>query len=111
MDLLIALLLLAGLIFWVVTDMMKRNQSKLQISIERANLYFWQDEYDKAIAAYTEALRLDPENAYALCWRGAAYCRSREWEKAIADLTKSIQKNDSRRGSPPGSGVADGINR
>jgi tetratricopeptide (TPR) repeat protein len=50
-------------------------------------------EYDKAIAAYTDAIRLDPkyEPAYAL--RGIAWGKKGEYDKAIADFNEAVRLN------------------
>jgi tetratricopeptide (TPR) repeat protein len=49
------------------------------------------DEHDKAIADYTEAIRLDPKNALAYYHRGVAYGNKGEHDKAIADCTEAIR--------------------
>jgi tetratricopeptide (TPR) repeat protein len=48
-------------------------------------------ESDKAIADYTEAIRLDPKLAMAYCNRGVAYGSKGEYDKAIADCTEAIR--------------------
>jgi len=52
---------------------------------------FDKGDYDAAIAAFTEAIRLDPTNAKAYGSRGRAYSLKREFEKAIADCTEAIR--------------------
>ena len=47
--------------------------------------------YDKAIADYTEAIRLDPKFAEAYYNRGVAYENKGEYDKAIADYTEAIR--------------------
>ena len=49
------------------------------------------NEHDKAIADYTEAIRLNPK--YALCYsnRGFAYDNKGDHDKAIADYTEAIR--------------------
>ena len=46
---------------------------------------------DKAIADYTEAIRLDPKYAEAYCNRGIAYGKKGDHDEAIADFTAAIQ--------------------
>jgi len=47
--------------------------------------------YDKAIAHFTEAIRLDPKSADAYINRGSAYGKKGESDKAIADFTEAIR--------------------
>ena len=48
-------------------------------------------DYDKAIAEYTEAIRLDPKDAVAYYNRGLAYGNKDETDKEIADCTEAIR--------------------
>ena len=50
----------------------------------------WVDkkEYDKAIADFNEAIRLDPKDADAYTNRGYAWYAKKEYDKAIADFTR-----------------------
>ena len=48
-------------------------------------------EYDKAIADLTEAVRLDPKNIDAFCSRSDAWRKKREYKNAIADATEAIR--------------------
>ena len=48
---------------------------------------------EKAIADYTEAIRLDPKDAKAYYNRGVAYGEKGERDKAIADFTEAIRLN------------------
>ena len=48
-------------------------------------------EHDKAIADYTEAIRLNPKYAEAYYNRGVAYEDKGEHDKAIADFTEAIR--------------------
>jgi tetratricopeptide (TPR) repeat protein len=55
---------------------------------------FWdrkRKKYDKAIADYTEAIRLDSKDALAYNGRGYAFSEKKEYDKAIADYTASIR--------------------
>ena len=57
----------------------------------RGIAYRHKGEYDKAIADYTEAIRLDPKYAKAYNNRGIAYRHKGEFDKAIADYTEAIR--------------------
>ncbi len=48
-------------------------------------------DYDAAIIAFSEAIRLNPRNAEAYCNRGVVYCDRGEHDRAIADCTEAIQ--------------------
>ena len=54
-----------------------------------------QDErdYDRAIADYTDALRLKPDFAHALYNRGLAYQTKGDYDRAISDYTEAIRLN------------------
>ena len=54
-------------------------------------------EYDKAIADYTEAIRLDPKDATAYDDRGNAWYAKNEYDKAIADYTEAIRLDPEAR--------------
>lgn len=55
-------------------------------------------DYDRAIADYTEAIRLDPGYTMAYIYRGFAYHRKGDYNRAIADGIKAICF-DPRRGA------------
>lgn len=45
--------------------------------------------HEEAIAAWTEVLRMDPEDAEAYLARASVFCELRSWHQAIADLEKA----------------------
>ena len=49
-----------------------------------------------AIAAFTDAIRLNPKDAKAYCARGLAYGAKREVDKALADETEAIRIDPSK---------------
>ncbi|MDJ0661873.1 MAG: tetratricopeptide repeat protein, partial [Crocosphaera sp.] len=51
------------------------------------------EEYQKAIADFTQAIELNPNYAEAYNNRGNAYGNLEEYQKAIADFTKTIELN------------------
>jgi tetratricopeptide (TPR) repeat protein len=48
-------------------------------------------EYDKAIADYTEAIRLDPQNAQVYTCRGWAWQNKSDFAKALADYNEAAR--------------------
>ena len=56
----------------------------------RGTAYQEKGEVDRAIADYTKAIALDPNDATAYNNRGFAYYRKGESDRAIADYTKAI---------------------
>jgi tetratricopeptide (TPR) repeat protein len=59
--------------------------------LERAEEYSLQGEYQQAIAAYTEAIRLAPRDAAA--WYGRGYCHAAlgDSSRAVADFTEGVR--------------------
>ena len=57
----------------------------------RARLYAAFGQPEKALADYTEAIRLEPQDAMLYDNRGVAYFLQREWDKAIADFSEVIR--------------------
>ena len=56
----------------------------------RGFIYFLKD-YDRAIADFTEVIRLDPKDARAYINRGVSYREKGDAERAIADFSEAIQ--------------------
>lgn len=57
----------------------------------RGNYYRNKGDYDRAIAAYTEAIRLKPDYAFAFNNRGVSHNKKGEYDLAIADYTEAIR--------------------
>src|SRR5271165_4018575 len=53
--------------------------------------FYQRRDYDKAINDYTEAIRLDPNDAKAYHNRGRAYHYTKHYDKALSDYTEAIR--------------------
>jgi tetratricopeptide (TPR) repeat protein len=56
-------------------------------------------EYDQAIAAFSEAIRLDPKCVVAFFDRGNAWTDKKEYEKAIVDFSEAIRLSSKCHGA------------
>jgi tetratricopeptide (TPR) repeat protein len=57
------------------------------------NEYADSDLFDREIADYTEAIRLDPNDAGTYVFRGDAYSNKGDYARARADLTEALWLN------------------
>ena len=86
-------MLLLGIVIAVIAAVgLSRNRTR------KAAFYFnrgveWTNkgEHDKAIADFTEAIRIDPKLSGAYSNRGSAWDNKGEHDKAIADYTEAIR--------------------
>lgn len=58
---------------------------------KRANALHQKAQYDRAIADYTQAIRLLPSFANAFYNRGVSYYSLRQYDRALADYTEAIR--------------------
>jgi ankyrin repeat protein len=64
-----------------------------QEAAKRAINHYMKNDFDGVIKEYTEAIRLDPNNAAYYDNRGSAYVHIGQHEQGISDLTVSIRLN------------------
>ena len=69
------------------------NPKIVEDYISRGNAYSYIGEYDKAIADYSEAIKLKTNYAKAYYNRGNAYRDKVDFDKAISDYTIAIELN------------------
>lgn len=78
---------------------------KINALKEKGNQALAAEKYDDAIAAYTEAINLDPSNHVLFSNRSAAYAKAGKYEDSLKDAEKTISlsptwsKGYSRKGS------------
>lgn len=67
------------------------RQEKTPAGLALAHHYFRQKNFDKAIEAYDEYLRLQPADPQAYYWRGRAHWEKKQMDRAVADFKKVIE--------------------
>src|SRR5918995_29167 len=76
------------------TQTPEQNNLALQaafIHFQRGLAYYDKQQYDKAIADFTEAIRINPADASGYVGRGAAYLNKDELYRAIADFSEALK--------------------
>jgi tetratricopeptide (TPR) repeat protein len=63
----------------------------VQEYLDRGTMFHERGDYETAIAEFTEAIRLDPNNSFAYFLRGYAYKEKKQYDRAINDLTTAIR--------------------
>jgi tetratricopeptide (TPR) repeat protein/S1-C subfamily serine protease len=66
---------------------------------QRARVYVGEDDFDKAIADFTEAIGRDPKNPWAYCGRATVHFRKSEYDEAITDYTEAIRLDPKNAGT------------
>jgi tetratricopeptide (TPR) repeat protein len=56
-------------------------------------VYFFKGDYDRVIADFTEAIRIDPQYDYAYSMRGYVYARKKDYINAIPDYEAALRIN------------------
>src|ERR1700730_4847024 len=57
----------------------------------RGDAHYGKGDYDRAVADYSEAIRLDPKHAFAYIGRGLSYRMKGDYDRAIADHSEAIR--------------------
>ncbi len=84
---------LSGVAWVLIAVPSLAGEPKAEVALDKGNAFYSNGDLDAAIAAYDEAIRLNPKYAKAFCDRGSAYVCKRQYEKAIDDYTKAIRLN------------------
>jgi Tfp pilus assembly protein PilF len=79
----------------------------MQLAVKmRGYAYENKGDHDRAIADYSEAIRLDPKDGLAYSARGDAFSAEADFDHAIADYGEAIRINPKFKGAFIGRGVA-----
>jgi tetratricopeptide (TPR) repeat protein len=62
-----------------------------QVYSSRGVAFLRMNDHDRAIADYSEMIRLDPRNAHAYDQRGFSYNQKGDYDRAIVDLNEAIR--------------------
>ena len=83
-----AAVLLAAMLFTACAGGAKSKADQLELGRK----YLTEMNYSEAIAAFTEAIRLNPDDIEAYLGRAEAYAAMGEYEKALADYDTVLEK-------------------
>jgi tetratricopeptide (TPR) repeat protein/uncharacterized RDD family membrane protein YckC len=81
---------LKGMISRYSSDL-RRNPQDPQAYYNRGLAYYWEGDFDHAIADLTRALKLNPKNARVYYDRGLIYYRQEDWDRSIADASRALE--------------------
>jgi tetratricopeptide (TPR) repeat protein len=69
----------------------QNNAQLAEAAFNRGSAAYNQENYDRAITEFTEAIRLNPNAGAYYAVRGWAYFNKENWNRAIADFTQVIR--------------------
>ncbi len=82
-------------VLMLLTGCSSKSKKALQ-QIKLGQKYLTEQNYTEAVASFTEAIRLAPENIQAYQYRAAAYQCLNQYDEAKADYTVIIEKTEKR---------------
>ncbi|BBM81728.1 tetratricopeptide repeat protein [Candidatus Uabimicrobium amorphum] len=74
-------------------DAITKNPANSDLYLRRGNLYTAQQKYDKAVADFNRAIKLQAKNPQGYILRGKAYVALRRYRQALQDFTISLALN------------------
>jgi tetratricopeptide (TPR) repeat protein len=78
-------------VFRLLTEAVDNHPRETHYRSFRASTYSLEGQHDKAIFDYSKVIEMDPDDADAYNHRAEEYLTIREFEKALADYTRSIE--------------------
>src|SRR3989338_1268358 len=77
------------------TEPVKKEQIKIsdeaKLAFDKGMEFYGKGNYDKSIAAFKEAAKIEPKYAQAYCEMGVAYMEKEDFKDAIPNILKSIE--------------------
>ena len=83
--------LLIGILLLIARSAMANESKSAAEAIKRGDVLREEGDFDGAIAAYTEAIRLFPNDANAYAQRARTHAMRKDFGKAISDYTNAIR--------------------
>ena len=74
-------------------DMIKKQPKNDLLINQRGNLYMQKDDTTHAIADYTRAMKLKPDNFWPYVLRASAYEKAGQRDKAVADYKAALPRH------------------
>lgn len=69
----------------------KQNRFQVRNFVTEGHKKYDRGDYEGAIEDYSEAVRLDPDNAYVYSFRGDAHAKLKDYQRAIEDYTQYLK--------------------
>jgi tetratricopeptide (TPR) repeat protein len=86
-----ALIAVGIIVIGAILGFLAYQKHTAQVWFDRGVELAKQEQYDQAISAFTESLRIDSNNAKAYVNRGYAYYLKEDYDRAIADYTEALR--------------------